>query len=98
LKLDLNRPVRRLSKGNKQKLGIVQAFMHRPELLMLDEPTSGLDPLMQQEFLSMVCEAKGRGQTRFLSSHVISEIAHAADEIGFLLGSIATTSGFGAIA
>lgn len=84
LKLDLDRPVRKLSKGNKQKLGIVQAFMHRPELLVLDEPTSGLDPLMQQEFLNMVREAQGSGQTIFLSSHVISEIQQAATEVAIL--------------
>ncbi|WP_432762013.1 ABC transporter ATP-binding protein [Saxibacter everestensis] len=82
--LDLNRPVRKLSKGNKQKLGIVQAFMHQPELLILDEPTSGLDPLMQQEFLRMVREARDAGQTVFLSSHVISEIQQAADEVAIL--------------
>jgi len=84
LGLDLDRPVRKLSKGNKQKLGIVQAFMHQPELLVLDEPTSGLDPLMQQEFLKMVREAQARGQTIFLSSHVISEIQQAADEVAIL--------------
>lgn len=86
LGLDLDRPVRKLSKGNKQKLGIVQAFMHQPELLVLDEPTSGLDPLMQQEFLKMVREARDRGQTVFLSSHVISEIQQAADEVAILRG------------
>ncbi|MDJ0339274.1 ABC transporter ATP-binding protein [Cryobacterium sp. PH31-O1] len=84
LGFDLDRPVRKLSKGNKQKLGIVQAFMHQPELLVLDEPTSGLDPLMQQEFLKMVREARDRGQTVFLSSHVISEIQQAADEVAIL--------------
>lgn len=84
LGLDLDRAVRKLSKGNKQKLGIVQAFMHQPELLVLDEPTSGLDPLMQQEFLTMVREARDRGQTVFLSSHVISEIQQAADEVAIL--------------
>ncbi|MFC5931447.1 ABC transporter ATP-binding protein [Cryobacterium melibiosiphilum] len=82
--LDLDRPVRKLSKGNKQKLGIVQAFMHQPELLVLDEPTSGLDPLMQQEFLALVSEAREAGQTVFLSSHVISEIQQAADEVAIL--------------
>ncbi|TFC80787.1 ABC transporter ATP-binding protein [Cryobacterium cheniae] len=84
LRLDLDRPVRKLSKGNKQKLGIVQAFMHEPELLVLDEPTSGLDPLMQQVFLTLVREAKDAGQTVFLSSHVISEIQQAADEVAIL--------------
>ena len=84
LRLDLNRPVRKLSKGNKQKLGVIQAFMHEPELLVLDEPTSGLDPLMQQEFLGLVREASEAGQTVFLSSHVISEIQQAADEVAIL--------------
>ncbi|MDH6236112.1 ABC transporter ATP-binding protein [Cryobacterium sp. CG_9.6] len=82
--LDLDRPVRALSKGNKQKLGVIQAFMHEPELLVLDEPTSGLDPLMQQEFLSLVREASAAGQTVFLSSHVISEIQQAADDVAIL--------------
>ena len=82
--LDLDRTVRTLSKGNKQKLGILQAFMHQPDLLVLDEPTSGLDPLMQQEFLGLVREARDNGQTVFLSSHVISEIQQAADEVAIL--------------
>jgi ABC-2 type transport system ATP-binding protein len=84
LGLDLSRHVRKLSKGNKQKLGLVQAFMHEPKLLVLDEPTSGLDPLMQQEFLSMVREAKEKGQTVFLSSHVLSEVQSAADQVAVL--------------
>lgn len=84
LGLDLDRQARRLSKGNKQKLGVIQAFMHRPELLILDEPTSGLDPLMQQEFLELVAEARDAGQTVFLSSHVISEIQQAADTVAIL--------------
>lgn len=84
LGLDLGRPVRSLSKGNKQKVGLVQAFAHSPDLLVLDEPTSGLDPLVQQEFLTMVREARGAGQTVFLSSHVISEIEQVADEVAVL--------------
>lgn len=93
LGIDLDRQTRRLSKGNKQKLGIVQAFMHDPELLILDEPTSGLDPLMQQEFLRLVREARDAGQTVFLSSHVISEIQQAADAVAILReGRIATIS------
>lgn len=84
LGLDLDRPVRSLSKGNKQKLGIVQAFMHEPPLLVLDEPTSGLDPLVQREFLRMVDEARGRGQTVLLSSHVLSEIQQTADAVAVL--------------
>lgn len=84
LDLDLTRPVRTLSKGNKQKLGLIQAFMHRPELLVLDEPTSGLDPLMQREFLGMVREARDAGQTVLLSSHVLSEIQQVADHVAVL--------------
>lgn len=84
LDLDLSRPVRALSKGNKQKLGIVQAFMHEPPLLVLDEPTSGLDPLVQREFLHLVSEARDRGQTVLLSSHVLSEIQQTADIVAVL--------------
>jgi ABC-2 type transport system ATP-binding protein len=84
LGLDLGRPVRSLSKGNKQKLGLIQAFMHEPELLVLDEPTSGLDPLVQQEFHAMLHEAKANGQTVFLSSHVLSEVQQTAHEIAIL--------------
>jgi ABC-2 type transport system ATP-binding protein len=84
LDLDLGRPVRTLSKGNKQKLGIVQAFMHEPRLLVLDEPTSGLDPLVQQTVMAMVREASTRGQTVLLSSHVMSEIQQAADTVAIL--------------
>ncbi len=82
--VDLTRPVHALSKGNKQKLGLIQAFMHQPELLILDEPTSGLDPLVQREFLVMVREAREAGQTVLLSSHVLSEIQQIADEVAVL--------------
>jgi ABC-2 type transport system ATP-binding protein len=93
LNLDLGRHTRKLSKGNKQKLGLLQAFMHDPPLLVLDEPTSGLDPLMQQEVLAMMQEAKEKGQTVFLSSHVLSEIQQAADEVAILReGSIVTVA------
>lgn len=92
-KLDLDRHTRKLSKGNKQKLGLVQAFMHDPELLILDEPTAGLDPLMQQEFLSLMREAQNNGQTIVLSSHVLSEIQQAADRVAILReGDIVTVS------
>lgn len=84
LDLDLKRPVRGLSKGNKQKVGLVQAFMHRPRLLILDEPTSGLDPLLQQEFLAMVREARDAGTTVFMSSHVLSEVHDAADRAAII--------------
>ncbi|MFJ4209518.1 ABC transporter ATP-binding protein [Paenarthrobacter sp. NPDC089675] len=93
LDLDLDRQTRKLSKGNKQKLGLLQAFMHRPELLVLDEPTSGLDPLVQQEFHAMVREAVEGGATVFLSSHVLSEVQQAADSVAILRdGGIVTIS------
>jgi len=82
--LDLRRSIPELSKGNKQKVGLVQAFMHDPELLILDEPSSGLDPLMQQEFLELVRESRAGGQTVFMSSHVIAEVQHAADRVGIV--------------
>jgi ABC-2 type transport system ATP-binding protein len=84
LDLDLSRRIRDLSKGNRQKVGVVQAFMHSPELLILDEPTSGLDPLLQQVFVAMVREARAAGQTVFMSSHVMSEVQHTADRVGII--------------
>ena len=84
LDLDLDRPIRTLSKGNKQKVGIVQAFFHRPELLILDEPTSGLDPLVQHEFQSILRETSAEGRTVFLSSHVLSEIEHVTHRVGIV--------------
>ncbi|TMG22363.1 MAG: ABC transporter ATP-binding protein [Chloroflexi bacterium] len=84
LDLDLNRRFREYSSGNKQKLAILLAFMHRPELLVLDEPTSGLDPLNQQEFYAMLREARDDGATVFLSSHILSEVEHVCDRVGIL--------------
>ena len=83
-RLDLQRPVRTLSKGNKQKVGVIQAFMHEPELLILDEPTSGLDPLLQHEFLALVREASARGATVFMSSHVLREVETVADRVAVI--------------
>jgi ABC-2 type transport system ATP-binding protein len=80
----LDRPLRELSKGNRQKLGLVQAFMHRPELLVLDEPTSGLDPLLQEEFRALLRETAADGRTVFLSSHSLDEVQHAADRVGII--------------
>ncbi len=79
-----DRPVRQLSKGNRQKIGLVLAFMHRPELLVLDEPTSGLDPLMQHEFESLLRETVDEGRTVFLSSHELDEVQRSADRIGIV--------------
>lgn len=84
LDLDLDRRIKGLSKGNRQKVGVIQAFMHDPELLILDEPTSGLDPFLQQEFVTMVREAKTAGQTVFMSSHVMSEVQQTADRVGII--------------
>jgi len=82
--LDLDRPIGDLSRGNRQKVAVVQAFMHSPRLLVLDEPTSGLDPLMQREFYRLVAEAKAEGRTVFLSSHVLGEVERIADRVGIV--------------
>jgi ABC-2 type transport system ATP-binding protein len=82
--LPLDRPIRELSKGNKQKVGLIQAFMHRPEVLILDEPTSGLDPLLQRTFHELVAEASAEGATVLLSSHVLSELEHVADRVAMI--------------
>jgi ABC-2 type transport system ATP-binding protein len=84
LELDLNAPVKNLSKGNKQKVGVIQALMARPELLLLDEPTSGLDPLMQQEVYRLLKEAQSDGATIFFSSHIISEVETLADRVAII--------------
>ncbi len=84
LELDLGRPIKNLSKGNKQKVGVIQALMHRPELLILDEPTSGLDPLMQQQVLKLVLQARTDGATVFFSSHAMSEVQAIADRVAMI--------------
>jgi ABC-2 type transport system ATP-binding protein len=84
LALNLNRPIKNLSKGNKQKVGVIQALMHRPELLLLDEPTGGLDPLMQQEVLDLIREAKAGGTTVFFSSHIMSEVEAVAERVAII--------------
>jgi ABC-2 type transport system ATP-binding protein len=84
LDLDLTARVGTLSHGNKQKVGIVQAFMHQPEVLILDEPTTGLDPLAQREFLGLIREARDQGRTVFLSSHILYEVEAVADMVGIL--------------
>ncbi len=80
----LDRPIRQLSKGNRQKLGIVQAFMHRPQVVVLDEPTSGLDPLLQAEVRALLRETATDGRTVFLSSHSLDEVQHVADRVGII--------------
>ena len=84
LDLDTNRKFRQYSTGNKRKVVLIQAFMHKPRVLILDEPTSGLDPLNQQEFDGMVGEAKKEGRTVFLSSHVLSEVEKTCDRVGII--------------
>ena len=80
----LDRQIHELSKGNRQKLGIVLAFMHRPELLVLDEPTSGLDPLMQNEFQGLLRETIAEGRSVFLSSHELDEVQRVADRVAII--------------
>jgi ABC-2 type transport system ATP-binding protein len=84
LNLDTSRKFRHYSSGNKRKIGLIQAFMHRPRLLLLDEPTSGLDPLNQQEFSRMVIEARGEGSTVFLSSHILTEVEQVCSRVGII--------------
>jgi len=84
LDVDLERPIRQLSKGNRQKIGLVQAFMHRPQLVILDEPTGGLDPLLQAEVRSLLRETAEDGRTAFVSSHSLDEVQHVADRVGII--------------
>lgn len=84
LDADLSRQVKSYSSGNRQKIGLIQALMHKPDLLILDEPTSGLDPLIQQEFYKLVKEAQASGQTVFLSSHVLPEVERVCDRVGII--------------
>lgn len=82
--VDLDKPIATLSKGNRQKVGLVQAFMHEPDVLILDEPTSGLDPLMQEEFFKLITECKARGAAVFLSSHNLAEAQRICDRVGII--------------
>ena len=84
LEIDPSRKFREYSKGNKQKIGLVVALQHRPELLLLDEPTAGLDPLVQQTFYEIIRETKAEGRTIFLSSHILSEVEKTCDRVGII--------------
>lgn len=84
LNSNLNKKIKTLSRGNRQKVGLISALMHDPELLILDEPTSGLDPLIQAEFNKIINERKASGQTTFLSSHVLSEVQEICDQAAFI--------------
>jgi ABC-2 type transport system ATP-binding protein len=84
LRLDLEPRIKTLSRGNRQKVVLVQAFMHDPELLILDEPTTGLDPFLQQEFMALAREATAQGRTVFMSSHVMSEVQQVSDRVGII--------------
>lgn len=84
LRCETDKKIKRLSRGNRQKIGLVAALMHDPELLILDEPTSGLDPLIQEEFAAIITERKHAGKTTFMSSHVLSEVQVMCDRVGFI--------------
>ena len=84
LDADLSKKVGDLSSGNRQKVGLIQAFMNKPKLLIMDEPSSGLDPLVQREFQRMMRQVAGDGRTVFLSSHTLSEVQRVADRVGII--------------
>ncbi|MFL5681148.1 MAG: ABC transporter ATP-binding protein [Chloroflexota bacterium] len=84
LDIDTSRRFREYSKGNKQKIGLIVALQHRPDLLILDEPTSGLDPLVQQTFYEVIREAKAEGRTIFLSSHILGEVEKTCDRVAII--------------
>lgn len=84
LKANLHVKIKTLSRGNKQKIGLIAAFQHQPDLLIFDEPTTGLDPILQQEFRAMIFEHKQAGKTAFISSHFLAEVEQMCDMVGFI--------------
>ena len=84
LDCDLHKKIKQLSRGNKQKIGLISALMHKPDLLILDEPTSGLDPLIQDQFNNILLEHKSQGKTTFISSHILSEVQALCDHVAFI--------------
>jgi ABC-2 type transport system ATP-binding protein len=84
LHADLHKKIKSLSRGNRQKIGLIAALMHQPDLLILDEPTSGLDPLVQAEFNKIILEHKEQGKTTFISSHVLSEVQELCDQVAII--------------
>lgn len=86
LRAETHKKLGELSRGNRQKIGIIQAFMHQPNIMILDEPTSGLDPLMQEVFYELIDEAKQRGASIFVSSHILSEVQKMCDRVGIIRG------------
>lgn len=98
LQAELKKPITALSRGNRQKIGLIAALMHRPELLILDEPSSGFDPLVQQEFAALMREHAERGGAALISSHVLSEVQHLCDQVGFIrAGELIKVEGMGAV-
>jgi ABC-2 type transport system ATP-binding protein len=86
LRADLSRPQRELSRGNRQKIGLIQALAHDPEIVLMDEPTTGLDPLMQAEFLRIIGELREAGRSVLLSSHNLEEVEHSCDRVAMIRG------------
>jgi ABC-2 type transport system ATP-binding protein len=84
LQANLSKPLGELSRGNRQKISIIQAFMHQPKVMILDEPSSGLDPLMQEVFYELITEAKDRGAAIFMSSHILGEVQKVCDRVGII--------------
>jgi ABC-2 type transport system ATP-binding protein len=84
LQASLDKPLGSLSRGNRQKISIIQAFMHQPKVMILDEPSSGLDPLMQEVFYQLIAETKARGAAIFMSSHILGEVQKVCDRVGII--------------